>query len=115
MRENPLASSWILKVSRAIVAIPSPRKNPMATRVMKPREPADPAPEIDRPGSQRNRPEVGRYLLQVDRQTKSSYATTEGAEAVGLVIKTKHPIVQVSVYDSVDCVNKVIELPVAAT
>ena len=57
--------------------------------------------------SQRKRPD-GRFLLQVDRQTKESYATTEEAEKAGLAIKTAHPIVQVAVYDSVEFVNKVI-------
>jgi hypothetical protein len=36
---------------------------------------------------------------------------------MGLVIKQAHPIVQVSIYDSVDCVNKLIgdaEAPKAA-
>jgi hypothetical protein len=59
---------------------------------------------------QRKRPEAGRYLLQVDRQTKGSYQTAEAAEAAGLVIKKGHPIVQVGIYDSVDCVNKIIEV-----
>ena len=86
----------------------------MATRVMKLREPADPAPEVDQPASQRKRVEIGRYLLQVDRQTKGSYETAELAEAAGLTIKTGHPVVQVSVYDSVECRNTLVELPAAA-
>jgi hypothetical protein len=49
--------------------------------------------------------------LQVDRQTKGSYATYEAAEKVGLVIKKEHPILQVAVYDGVESVNKIIELP----
>jgi hypothetical protein len=85
----------------------------MATRVMKLREPADPAPEADQPVSQRKRVEIGRYLLQVDRQTKGSYETAELAEAAGLTIKTGHPVVQVSVYDSVECRNTLVELPAA--
>jgi hypothetical protein len=68
----------------------------------------DPPPELF---TQRKRPERGRYLLQVDRQTKSSYAKSEDAEAAGMVIKTGHPIVQVAVYDAIDCVNKMLELP----
>ena len=83
----------------------------MATRVMKLREPVDPAPEADQPVSQRKRIEIGRYLLQVDRQTKGSYETAELAEAAGLTIKTGHPVVQVSVYDSVECRNTLVELP----
>jgi hypothetical protein len=61
--------------------------------------------------SQRKRPNTHRYLLQVDRQTKSSYPTAEAAEAAGMVIKTKYPIVRVSVYDSVEWLNKTLELP----
>jgi hypothetical protein len=57
------------------------------------------------------KPEGGRFRLQVDRQTKGSYATYEAAEKVGLVIKKEHPIVQVTVYDGVKSVNKIIELP----
>jgi hypothetical protein len=86
-------------------------------RVMKLREAADAAPEPDQPVnplSQRKRPEAGRYLLQVDRQTKGSYGTAEAAETAGLAIKTGHPIVQVSVYDSIDCQNKLVELPAAS-
>jgi hypothetical protein len=52
--------------------------------------------------SQRKRPERGRFLLQVDRQTKGSYTTSEAAQAAALVIKKSYPIVKVSVYDSVD-------------
>jgi len=54
------------------------------------------------------KPADERYRLQVDRQTKRSFAALDAAVEVGLVIKTAHPIVQVSVYDSVDCVNQTI-------
>ena len=54
-------------------------------------------------------------LLQVDRQTKRSYATAEAAETAGMVIKKDHPIVRVSVYDSVETANKIIELPVGSS
>jgi hypothetical protein len=57
------------------------------------------------------KPEAGRFRLQVDRQTKGSYATYEAAEKVGLVIKKEHPVVQVTVYDGLESVNKIIELP----
>jgi hypothetical protein len=60
---------------------------------------------------QRKRPESGRFRLQVDRQTKSSYATYGDAEVAGLAIKKGYPIVQVTVYDATDLVNKIIELP----
>ena len=59
------------------------------------------------PAHQRKKPEE-RYWLQVDRQTKKSFATLAPAEAAGELIKKAHPIVQVSIYDSVDCVNTLI-------
>lgn len=65
--------------------------------------------------SQSKRPERGRYLLQVDRQTKGSYTTSESAQAAALVIKKKYPIVQVSVYDSVDNSNTLVEAPAASS
>jgi len=85
----------------------------MATRVIKLREAEEPAPEtVQEVLSQSKRPEVGRFLLQVDRQTKRSFAT---AEAAGMVIKKGHPIVRVSVYDSVETANKIIELPAGSS
>jgi hypothetical protein len=62
------------------------------------------APE---PATQRTRTEE-RYRLQVDRQTKRSFATLQAAEEAGAVIKLAHRIVQVSIYDSVDCTNTLI-------
>ena len=61
--------------------------------------------------TQRKRPDLGRYRLQVDRQTKRSFATYEAAEEAGLAIKKGHPNLQVTVYDGVESVNKLIELP----
>ena len=61
--------------------------------------------------TQRKQPDSGRFRLQVDRQTKKSYTTYKAAEAAGLAIKKDYPIVQVAVYDGVDGVNKIIELP----
>ena len=88
----------------------------MATRVIKLREAEEPAPEtVQEVLSQSKRPEVGRFLLQVDRQTKRSYATAEAAETAGMVIKKGHQIVRVSVYDSVETANKIIELPAGSS
>ncbi len=70
--------------------------------------------ELDEAPSQRKRPERGRYLLQVYRQTKGSYQTAEAAQAAALVIKTGYPIVQVSVYDSVDYTDTLVEAPAAS-
>ena len=71
--------------------------------------------EVEEVLSQRKRPERGRFLLQVDRQTKGSYTTSEAAQAAARVIKKNYPIVQVSVYDSVDNSNKLIEAPAASS
>ena len=68
---------------------------------------AEPAAEFF---TQRKRPESGRFRLLVDRQLKGSYTTSEAAEAAGLAIKEGYPIVQVTVYDAVDGINKAIEL-----
>lgn len=58
---------------------------------------------------QRKRPETGRYLLQVDRQTKGSYVALDAAVKAGTAIKIAHPTVQVGVYDAIDCVNTPVE------
>jgi hypothetical protein len=84
----------------------------MATRVIKLREAEESTPDmVQGVLSQSKRPEVGRFLLQVDRQTKGTSATAEAADMAGMVIKKGHPIVRVSVYDSVETANKIIELP----
>ena len=63
--------------------------------------------------SQRKRPEFGRYLLQVDRQTKGSYQTVETAESAGLAIKKEYPILHVTIYDSVECTSTALAPPAA--
>ncbi len=87
----------------------------MATRQIKMPEKTD--PELEAPAaslSQSKRPELGRYLLQVDRQTKGSYASVEAASIAGLAIKKSYPVVCVSVYDSIETVNTPIELPASS-
>ena len=61
------------------------------------------------PSTSASRPDQ-RYRLQVDRQTKKSFATIEPAIEAGMIIKKAHPIVQVSIYDAIDCVNQLIGL-----
>jgi hypothetical protein len=85
----------------------------MATRQIKMPVKDNSVQEVEEPFSQRKRPERGRYLLQVDRQTKGSYTSSETAQAAALVIKKNYPIVQVSVYDSVDSSNTLVEAPAA--
>jgi hypothetical protein len=69
--------------------------------------------EPEEQSSQRKRPELGRYLLQVDRQTKSSYQTAESAESAGLVIKKNYPMLHVAVYDIVEGTSTVLVVPAA--
>jgi hypothetical protein len=93
-----------------------PEGDDQMTTTMRPRTKTinmAPAPEesVPEPVTQRKQADAGRFRLQVDRQTKASYATYEAAEKAGLGIKKEHPIVQVAVYDGVESVNKIIELP----
>jgi hypothetical protein len=87
----------------------------MASRQIKMPAKDDSEKEVDEMPSQRKRAETGRYLLQVDRQTKGSYQTPEAAQSAALVIKKGYPIVQVAVYDSVEYSHTTVELPVAAS
>lgn len=68
----------------------------MATMSMPKKEAAEP---IVVSKSQVRAP-LGRFRLQVDRQTKATYASMDEAEKAGKAIKKAHPIVQVSVYDA---------------
>jgi hypothetical protein len=61
--------------------------------------------------SQRQRPESGRYLLQIDRQTKSSFPTFDDAHSAGLRIKKGNPVVQVAIYDRVDHLHTLVTTP----
>ena len=69
----------------------------MATMSM-PKKEAAAEPVVAKAGQ--NRPTLGRFRLQVDRQTKATYASMDEAETAGKAIKKAHPIVQVSVYDA---------------
>jgi hypothetical protein len=59
----------------------------------------------------RKPPEQGRFRLQVDRQTKGSYAEREAAEEAALAIKRGFPILHVSVYDAQEGQSIAIVLP----
>jgi len=75
----------------------------------------NPEKEAEEAFFQRKRPESGRYLLRVDKQTKGSYKTPEAAQSAALEIKTAYPILQVSIYDSVDNSARLVELPGGAS
>ena len=68
----------------------------MATMSMPKKEAAEPI--MVKAGQ--TRAPLGRFRLQVDRQTKASFASLDEAETAGKAIKKAHPIVQVSVYDA---------------
>jgi hypothetical protein len=70
----------------------------MATMSMPKKEAAAEPAAVAKAGQ--NRPVLGRFRLQVDRQTKATYASMDEAETAGKAIKKAHPIVQVSVYDA---------------
>ena len=61
--------------------------------------------------SQQKRPESGRYLIQVDKQTKASYETAEAAHSAALEIKKGYPVVRVSIVDSIENSSRLVELP----
>jgi hypothetical protein len=75
--------------------------------------PAKTDAEMEVFGSQKKKHDTGRYWLQVDRQTKGSFATVEAAEAAGLAIKKKFSQVQVAIYDRQESSNRILELPAA--
>ena len=87
----------------------------MAQRQIKMPVKKDAEREAEEVSAQSKRPEIGRYLLQVDRQTKGSYKTSETAQSAALAIKTSYPIVKVSIYDSVDNSHTLVESPGAAS
>jgi hypothetical protein len=84
------------------------RTKPATKTITMPSAPEEAVPE---PVTQRQQPDGGRFRLQVDRQTKASYATYEAAETAGKGIKKSYPILQVAVYDGIKSVNTIIELP----
>lgn len=58
--------------------------------------------------------EAGRYWLQIDRQTKSSYDDLDQAQAVGEQMKKKFPQIHIALYDKVSGLHSVLRGPAAA-
>jgi hypothetical protein len=87
------------------------KENQVAPRQIKMPSKDNSDKEAEEVFSQRKRPESGRYLLQVDKQTKGSYKTPEAAQSAALQIKKAYPIVQVSIYDSFDNSARLVDLP----
>jgi hypothetical protein len=69
--------------------------------------------EEDRP--KQSQSESGRYLLQIDRQSKRSFKTPEAAQTAAREIKSRFPALQVSIYDTVTGSRTVMDLPVSAS
>jgi hypothetical protein len=61
--------------------------------------------------SQRRQTEAGCYLLQVDRQTKSSFDSFEAAQSAAMQLKSGFPILHVSIYDSISKSYTLVDLP----
>ena len=63
--------------------------------------------------TQRKPPDAGRFELQVDTQTKTSYPTFEAAEEKEIEIKMGHPLVQVAGIRPCRKPEQIIDLPKA--
>jgi hypothetical protein len=61
--------------------------------------------------SQECRPELGRYLLQADKQTKGLFPTPAAAHSAGLKIKKSFPVLQVAIYDNIQNTRTLVKLP----
>jgi hypothetical protein len=75
-----------------------------AKKVVKPEQ-----TEEERP--QQQQPDTERYQLHIDRQTKRSFKTSEAARSTALEIKSRFPILQVSIYDNVSNSRTVVDVP----
>jgi hypothetical protein len=61
--------------------------------------------------AQQREPDTERYVLQIDRQTKRSFMTSEAARSAAGEIKARFPTLQVSIYDSVSKSRTLIDVP----
>ena len=60
---------------------------------------------------QQQQPDTERYQLQIDRQTKRSFKTSEAARSAALEIKSRFPVPQVSIYDDVTKSRTMVDVP----
>ena len=71
--------------------------------------------ELHKPDLFREGPAVvareGRFLLQMDRQTKESFQTREAAQKAGMALKRAFPILHVGVLDVEEGQSEVIVSP----
>jgi hypothetical protein len=61
--------------------------------------------------SRQQQPDTERYQLQIDRQTKRSFKTSEAARSAALEIKSRFPSLQVSIYDGVTKSRTMVDVP----
>jgi hypothetical protein len=85
-------------------AVPQREFRMPAKKVVKPEQ-----TEEERPRQQQ--PDTERYQLQIDRQTKRSFKTPEAARSAAVEIKSRFPVLQVSIYDSVTKSRTMVDVP----
>ena len=67
--------------------------------------------QADEQRLQHQQPDTERYQLQIDRQTKRSFKTSEAARSAALEIKSRFPSLQVSIYDGVTKSRTMVDVP----
>ena len=67
--------------------------------------------QTDEQRPQHQQPDTERYQLQIDRQTKRSFKTSEAARSAALEIKSRFPVLQCSIYDSVSKSRTMVDVP----
>ena len=67
--------------------------------------------QTDEQRLQHQQPDTERYQLQIDRQTKRSFKTSEAARSAALEIKSRFPSLQVSIYDGVTKSRTMVDIP----
>jgi len=75
-----------------------------AKKVVKPEQ-------TDEQSLQHQQPDTERYQLQIDRQTKRSFKTSEAARSAALEIKSRFPTLQVAIYDGVTKSRTMVDVP----
>ena len=67
--------------------------------------------QTDEQRLQHQQPDTERYQLQIDRQTKRSFKTSEAERSAALEIKSRFPSLQVSIYDGVTKSRTMVDVP----
>jgi len=67
--------------------------------------------QTDEQRLQHQQPDTERYQLQIDRQTKRSFKTSEAARSAALEIKSRFPSLEVSIYDGVTKPRTMVDVP----